>query len=138
MQLLAIPYSSTHIAEADLFKERDALVSFIQKFSRGHHFEPYYKVEETQIAKAFQAFLAGQDVTYVKEERDVICPSISDWDGQYSISVFTAESGYRRKLSFKLQSVKALLATLRRVAEQLQHLRGRYGAGIHGRRAHLD
>ena len=32
MQLLAVPYSSTHIAEADLFKERDALVKFIRDF----------------------------------------------------------------------------------------------------------
>ena len=112
LQLLAVPYSSTHIAEADLFKERDALVSFIQKFSRGHHFEPYYRVEEIQTAKAFQAFLARQAAKYVQEERDVISPSVHDWDDQYSISVFTSESGYQRKLSFKQRSVKALLATL--------------------------
>jgi hypothetical protein len=59
-QLLAIPYSSTHIHEADLNGHyRDALVQFIQRVSRGHHFEPYYGVEETQILKAFQAFLDG-------------------------------------------------------------------------------
>lgn len=112
LQLLAIPYSSTHIAEADLFKERDALVSFIQKFSRGHYFEPYYKVEGTQTSKAFQAFLAGQGEGYVKEERDVISPSVHDWDGQYAVTVFTPESGYQRKLSFKQRSVEALVATL--------------------------
>lgn len=112
LQLLAVPYSSTHIAEADLSKERDALVSFIQRFSRGHQFNPYYAVEDTQSSKAFQAFLAGRDAAYVKEETDIICSSVHDWDGQYSISVFTAESGYQRKLSFKRRSVDALLATL--------------------------
>src|ERR1700728_4929476 len=37
LQLLAIPYSSTHIGEADLNGEyRDELVQFIQRISRGH------------------------------------------------------------------------------------------------------
>jgi hypothetical protein len=112
LQLLAVPYSSTHIAEADLFKERDALVRFIQKFSRGHQFEPYYKVEKTQIAKAFQAFLANRDAAYVREEQDIVASSVHDWDGQYSVSVFTPEEGYQRKLSFKQRSVKTLLTTL--------------------------
>jgi hypothetical protein len=58
LQLLAIPYSSTHVAEADLNgKYRDALVQFIQRISRGHDFEPYWRVEEIQILKAFQAYL---------------------------------------------------------------------------------
>jgi hypothetical protein len=80
LQLLAVPYSSTHIAEADLFKERNALVNFIQRFSRGHHFTPYYAIEETQISKAFQAFLAARDAAYVREEEDVISSSVHDWD----------------------------------------------------------
>src|ERR1035438_5223739 len=70
LQLLAIPYSSSHIAEADLYRQRDALVTFIQRLSRAHHFEPYYRLEETQILKAFQAFLADKPAQYVKEERD--------------------------------------------------------------------
>ena len=39
LQLLAIPYSSTHIDEADLNGHyRDALLQFIQGLSRGHRF----------------------------------------------------------------------------------------------------
>ena len=57
LQLVAVPYSSTHEAEADFYTHRDDLVKFIQRVSRGHHFEPYYRVEETQILKAFQAYL---------------------------------------------------------------------------------
>jgi hypothetical protein len=68
LQLLAIPYSSIHIAEADLYNQRDALVAFIQRFSRAHQFEPYYRVEETQILKAFQAFLADKPAQYMKGE----------------------------------------------------------------------
>jgi hypothetical protein len=59
LQLLAVPYSSTHQAEADFYSQRDDLVKFIQRISRGNHFEPYYRVEETQILKAFQAYLAN-------------------------------------------------------------------------------
>jgi len=113
LQLLAIPYSSNHVAEADLYKNhRDALVTFIQRFSRAHQFESYYRVEETQILKAFQAFLAGKPPQYVKEERDVISTSVHDWDEKYSVSVFTAESGFDRKRAFKQHSVDALLDVL--------------------------
>jgi hypothetical protein len=52
LQLLAIPYSSIHIAEADLNgKYRDDLVQFIQRISRGHRFEPYWRVEGTHTAE---------------------------------------------------------------------------------------
>ena len=112
LQLLAIPYSSSHIAEADLYKQRDVLVTFIQRLSRSHHFLPYYSVEETQTQKAFQAFLADKPTLYVREERDVISPSVHDWDGQYSVSVFTAESDFDRKRTFKQLSVDALLDAL--------------------------
>ena len=112
LQLLAIPYSSIHIAEADLYNQRDALVAFIQRFSRAHQFEPYYRVEETQILKAFQAFLADKPAQYMKEERDVISSTVHDLDGQYSVSVFTSESGFDRKQEFKQRSVDALLDTL--------------------------
>jgi hypothetical protein len=112
LQLLATPYSSIHIAEADLYRQRDVLVAFIQRFSRAHNFGPYYRVEETQILKAFQAFLAGKPAQYVKKERDVISSTVHDWDRQYSVSVFTAESGFDRKRAFKQRSVDALLDAL--------------------------
>src|SRR5258708_1371622 len=56
LQLLAIPYSSTHINEADLNGDyRNALVQYIQGVSRGHHFEPSYPSEETQLLKPSQS-----------------------------------------------------------------------------------
>ena len=67
LQLVAVPYSSTHEAEADFYTRRDDLVRFIQRVSRGHHFEAYYLIEETQILKAFQAYLANEPSAYIKE-----------------------------------------------------------------------
>ena len=67
LQLLAVPYSSIHIAEADLHKGRDHLVRFIKRSARGHSFKPSYRIEQTQIFKAFQAFLTNKPAQYVKE-----------------------------------------------------------------------
>jgi hypothetical protein len=76
LQLVAVPYSSTHEAEAELYKDRDGLVRFIQRTSRGHHFKAYYAVEETQIVKAFQAYLAKSPAVYIKDERDALSPDV--------------------------------------------------------------
>jgi hypothetical protein len=112
LQLIAVPYSSTHESEADLWKHRDDLVKFIQGASRGHHFEPYYRVEETQILKAFQAYLANAGTLYIKEERDALQSGVHDWDGDYSVSVFRAASDVRRKRESKQRAIEELLKTL--------------------------
>src|ERR1039458_5742563 len=103
LQLLAIPYSSTHIDESDLNGPyRNALVKFIQGVSRGHQCEPYYRVEETQILKAFQRFLDGDPAAYQKEERDALCPSVRDWDGDYRSEEHTSELQSLRHLVCRL------------------------------------
>ena len=113
LQLIAVPYSFTHEAEADFYSRRDDLVSFIQRITCGHRFEPYYRVEETQILKAFQAYLANAPVSYTKAERDALPSSVHDWDGDYSVSVFRAASGVERKREFKQRAVEELVNTLR-------------------------
>jgi hypothetical protein len=113
LQLLAIPYSSTHIQEADLNGEyRDELVQFIQRISRGHRFEPYWRVEETQIVKAFDAFLDKDPAAYQKEDRDALSPSVHDWDGDYSVSVFSAATGMERRSFYKQKALAELLRVL--------------------------
>jgi hypothetical protein len=112
LQLVAVPYSSTHEAEADFYTQRDELVQFIQRVARGHHFEAYYRVEETQILKAFQAYLANEPTTYIKEERDALPSSVHDWDGDYSVSVFRAASSVDRKRQFKERAIDELVNTL--------------------------
>jgi len=109
LHLLAIPYSSTHIAEADLNGEyRDDLVQFIQRVSRGHRFEPYWRVEQTQIIKAFQAFLDKATPAYQKEERDALSSSVHDWDGDYSVSVFSRATGVDGRSFHKQQALDEL------------------------------
>jgi hypothetical protein len=112
LQLVAVPYSSTHEAEANFYARRDDLVQFIQRVSRGHRFEPYYRVEETQILKALQAYLANDPASYIKEERDALPSSVHDWDGDYSVSVFSAASGVDRKRAFKQHAINELVNTL--------------------------
>jgi hypothetical protein len=112
LQLVAVPYSSTHEAEADFYSRRDDLVKFIQRVARGHHFEPYYRVEQTQILKAFQAYLANEPASYIREERDALPSSVHDWDDDYSVSVFCAASGVERKRGFKQRALEELVNTL--------------------------
>ncbi|HEX3683561.1 MAG TPA: hypothetical protein VHU83_13570 [Bryobacteraceae bacterium] len=78
----------------------------------GHDSWPYYKVERTQILKAFEAFLGGRPAPYVREEIDAICSSVHDWEGDYIVTVFTREHGFERKQAFKQKSVDALLEKL--------------------------
>ncbi len=117
LQLVAVPYSSTHEAEANVWSERDDLVKFIQRISRGHHFEPYYRVEATQILKAFQAYLANASAAYLKEEHDALPSSVHDWDGPFSVSVFRAASDVESRRSCKQRAVEALVTTLSKWAE---------------------
>ena len=113
LQLLAIPYSSTHIGEADLNGEfRDALVMFIQRVSRGHHFEPSYRVKEMQILKAFQRLLNGAPAAFDRDERDALCLSVHDRDSDYSVSVFSGARDQDRKAALKQEALSELIQTL--------------------------
>jgi len=112
LQLVAVPYSSTHEAEAEFYTQRDHLVKFIQRVARGHQFKPYYRVEETQILKAFQAYLSNTPASYIKEERDALSSSVHNWDGDPPFSVFRSASGVERKRRFKEQAVEGLVNTL--------------------------
>jgi len=113
LQLLAIPYSTTHVHESDLNGQyRDKLVQFIQKVSRGHRFEPYWRVEERQILKAFQAFVEGAPPAHQKDERDALSPSVHEWDEAYSVSVFSPATGVDRRLLFKRQAIDDLVKAL--------------------------
>ncbi len=112
LQLVAVPYSSTHETETDFWKHRDDLLNFIQRVARGHHFEPYYRVEKTQILKAFQAYLANAPASYATEERDALPSNVHDWDGDYSVSVSLPESGVERKRRSKQRAIAELVDAL--------------------------
>lgn len=87
-------------------------MQFIQRISRGYQFEPYYRVEETQILKAFQRFLDDAPAGYQKEERDALNASVHDWDSDYSISVFSAARDANRKSVFKQRATDELIQVL--------------------------
>ena len=112
LQLVAVPYSPTHEAETDLYERRDDLLNFIQRVARGHRLEPYWCVQETQILKAFQAYLANAPAAYIIEEREALPSSVHDWDGPYSVSVFHAASEVESKRGFKRRATKELVRTL--------------------------
>ena len=82
------PYSSTHEEETHFLGERgDNLLRFIWSAARGHSFEPYYRVERTQVLKAFQAYLANAPTSYVREERDAVPSQVHDWDGLFLVKI---------------------------------------------------
>lgn len=114
LQLLAVPYSSIHEDETHLWrgcdgKTKDDLMAFIKATSRGHEFEPAYKVEERQIIQGFQAFLQEEPDVYELQERDVINGNIHEWDNYFRIDV----GGYLRDIELardlKRQSVERLV-----------------------------
>jgi hypothetical protein len=92
LQLVAVPYSSIHEDETHQWrgydgKNKDDLMEFIKATSRGHEFEPSYDVEQTQIVRAFQAFLQGKRPTFELQERDAIPGDIHEWDDYFRIDV---------------------------------------------------
>lgn len=114
LQLLAVPYSSTHEEETGLWTERDGLLKFIRTASRGQKFEPYYGIERTQILKAFQAYLAKAPAAYAIDEWDALPSCVHEWDDDFSVSVHRAVSAeevqHRRR--FKQRAIDELEKTL--------------------------
>lgn len=114
LQLLVAPYSSVHEDETHQWrghkdKSHQQLMDFIKATSRGAEFEKAYRVEETQVLKAFEAFLAGGPSEYVFEVRDAIQGALDEWDDYFRIDV----GGYMRdielKRTLKTQAVQDLV-----------------------------
>jgi hypothetical protein len=62
-------------------------MEFIKVTSRGHELKPAYDVEETQILKAFEAFLAGGPPKFALEDDDAVEDDIHEWDDYVWIDV---------------------------------------------------
>lgn len=114
LQLLVAPYSSVHEDETHQWrghkdKTREQLMEFIKATARGTEFEKAYRVERTQILKAWVAFLNGQTTKYVFEDRDAIEGTLDEWDDYFRIDV----GGYMRdielKRALKTQAVQELI-----------------------------
>ncbi len=114
-EVLVVPYSSIHEDESRMWRgegdtDQEDLMEFIKSTSGGHKFSPDYDVEETQIVKAFQAYLASGSTEYIVEERDAVPNDIHRWRDYFRIDV----SGYFKdiELSRKLknESVELLIS----------------------------
>ncbi len=114
LQLLVAPYSSVHEDETHLWSghsgdDSKGLMKFIDMASRGHRFSPTYKVEETQIVKAFSAFLNDETPFYSAQECDVIGGELHDWDGYIRASVMGYNKNIASRQTLKTQAVGQLI-----------------------------
>jgi hypothetical protein len=112
LQLLVVPYSSIHEEETQFYKQNDALSNFIKAVARGHSFEPDYRVEATQVIKAFQAYLASASASYRREERDALSESVHCWAGHFWVDVHRDPVDVERNRRFKKQAIEELVNTL--------------------------
>ncbi|NKM56368.1 hypothetical protein GFL21_17900 [Rhizobium anhuiense] len=86
-QLLVAPYSTVHEDETKQWEHYDELLDFVKATSRGHEFSAQFNVEHTQLYKAFEAFLRGEPVAYVRARDDILEDDIDRWDGYFRIDV---------------------------------------------------
>jgi hypothetical protein len=114
-QLLAVPYSSVHEDETNQWrgysgKCKEDLMEFIKATSGGHEFKPAYRVEKTQIIRAFRSFLSGGPSAFDIEERDAVDEDIHEWEDYFRIDVggrYWRDIELQREL--KQQSVEDLV-----------------------------
>lgn len=114
LQLLVVPFSSIHEDETHQWrgyggKNKEDLMEFIKATSRGHEFEPAYVVEQTQIIRAFQAFLSGHSPEFALEERDVVKGDIHKWDDYFRIDVGRHIGDIELMRDLKRQSIEELV-----------------------------
>ena len=114
LQLLAAPFSSVHEDETNQWKgksgkNKDDLMKFIKATSSGDEFEPAYEVEQTQISRAFQAFVSGGSPVFQLHEDDAVEEDIHAWDDYLWIDVGRYFGDVERMRTLKYQSVEALV-----------------------------
>lgn len=99
LQLLVAPYSAVHEDETHQWPDnrKSQLMEFIKATSHGIEFEKDYNVEQTQVLKAWEAFLKEQSAEYIFEERDAIEGKLDEWDDYFRIDV----GGYMRNVELK-------------------------------------
>ncbi|OIR15324.1 hypothetical protein GALL_36460 [mine drainage metagenome] len=116
LQLLAVPFSSIHEDETHQWrgydgKNKEDLMEFIKATSRGHEFEPSYDVEQTQIVRAFKAFLQGSPPAFELDERDSVPSDIHEWDDYFRIDVGRYINDIDLMRDLKRQGVEMLVDT---------------------------
>ena len=121
LQLLVAPYSSVHEDETHQWRGHEGMTNdqpmeFIKATSRGAEFEKDYKVERTQVLKAWETFLKGQPPEYIFEDRDAIQGALDKWDDYFRIDV----GGYMRDIQLKRRLKQQAVDELVRVLDAWQ------------------
>lgn len=109
LQLLVAPFSSIHEDETHQWEKRKELSEFIKATARGHEFEPAYEVEQTQIIKAFEMWLAGGPTEYEVAPDDALRDNVHQWESYLRIDVgrYLGDIDLIREL--KRQSIEGLV-----------------------------
>lgn len=115
LQLLCAPYSSVHVDETHQWRgykefSHTDLLEFIKTTARGAEFKKDYRVERTQVTKAWTAFLKGAPADYVFENDDGVDGPLDKWDNYFRVDV----GGYYKDIEFrrslKTQAVDGLIS----------------------------
>lgn len=108
-QVLSVPRSSVHEDETRQWKYRAELLEFLKVATRGHKFERAYRLEERQLLKAFQAWLAGEGPGYVIAQSEALPQEIHQWDGYLFVDVEFDRGDGTAETARKIGSVKNLV-----------------------------
>lgn len=118
-QLLVSPYSSVHEDETHQWrgykdKTHDQLMEFIKATSRGVRFDPEYRIEKSQILKAFQAYQTQGPLECRPQAREAIRGELDQWDGYFRIDVGHYQKDIELKRRLKAEAVQGLVTLLDR------------------------
>lgn len=113
-QLLLAPYSSIHEDETHQWRgfngqTKDELMEFIKATSRGHDFEPAYRVEHDQVLDAFQSFLNGNPSAFSLNQRTALRSDINYWEDYFRIEVGSYRGDIELIRQLKNDSVEELV-----------------------------
>ncbi|WP_188448087.1 hypothetical protein [Arenimonas maotaiensis] len=116
-QVLIAPFSSIHEDETHQWRgfdgrNKDDLMQFIKATSRGHQFEPSYRVEHDQILKAFESFVQNQPSDFHPDRRLAIRSDINHWEDYFRIDIREYRGDIEQIRNLKNQSVESLIKSV--------------------------
>lgn len=88
-QLIVCPYSSVHTDETHLWRheQQEELFKFIKQTARGYQYNQAYEIKQTQMHRAFEAFISNGDLFQNIKERDAFRDDIHRWDDYFWIDI---------------------------------------------------
>ena len=88
-QLLVCPFSSVHTDETHLWRhdQQQNLYRFIKQTARGHKFTQAYDIKLTQMVRAFEAFIANDNILQTINSKDAFRDNVHRWDDYFWIDL---------------------------------------------------